>query len=93
MLEGKLNMFALLSQLPTTFDRFQQLSLLVVYPARHGFLIFFENEKTVSRNSDAWIVFLARNSSGHVWSNLKKTIPGLSYNMFGKKNHFTKKPP
>ena len=41
-------------------------------------------KKTVSRDSDAWIVFLARNSSGYVRSNLKKSIPGPSYDLAKK---------
>ena len=38
-------------------------------------------EKAVSRESDAWIVFLAKNSSGYVRSNRENSIPDQSYDI------------
>ena len=50
------------------------------YPQRHGFPRFLQKiTKAVSRDSDAWIVFLAKNSSGYSKSNQKQVLLGSSY--------------
>ena len=64
-----------------------QFFVLLIWPDT-TLTIFANFEKTVSRDSDAWIVFLAKNSSGYVRSNLKKSIPGPSSDLVRNYQNF-----